>query len=106
MGDRDEEDLLELVNYNLAKEGYRVHCVASGEEALGFARAYPGRSALTLLAIVLAGLTEGLSLGTILPLLSTLEGAAGSSDFGDKLVALFEAVGITPSVGALITVAG
>ncbi len=30
----DEEDLLELVNYNLTKEGYRVGCVASGEEAL------------------------------------------------------------------------
>jgi two-component system phosphate regulon response regulator PhoB len=30
----DEEDLLELVRYNLAKEGYRVTCVASGERAL------------------------------------------------------------------------
>lgn len=34
----DEEDLLELVNYNLTKEGYRVRCVASGEEALTEAR--------------------------------------------------------------------
>ena len=34
----DEEDLLELVNYNLTKEGYRVRCVASGEEALAEAR--------------------------------------------------------------------
>jgi two-component system phosphate regulon response regulator PhoB len=30
----DEEDLLELLNYNLSKEGYRVTCVASGERAL------------------------------------------------------------------------
>ena len=30
----DEEDILELVRYNLAKEGYQVKCVASGEEAL------------------------------------------------------------------------
>ena len=30
----DEEDLLELVRYNLIKEGYRVTCVASGEDAL------------------------------------------------------------------------
>jgi two-component system alkaline phosphatase synthesis response regulator PhoP len=30
----DEDDLLELVNYNLAKEGYDVECVGSGEEAL------------------------------------------------------------------------
>ena len=34
----DEEDLLELVNYNLSKEGYRVSCVATGEEALAEAR--------------------------------------------------------------------
>ena len=30
----DEEDLLELIEYNLGKEGYRVTCVASGEEAI------------------------------------------------------------------------
>jgi two-component system phosphate regulon response regulator PhoB len=30
----DEEDLLELVRYNLTKEGYRVVCVASGEAAI------------------------------------------------------------------------
>ena len=34
----DEEDLLELVNYNLTKEGYRVECVSSGEAALSAAR--------------------------------------------------------------------
>ena len=30
----DEEDILELVRYNLAKEGYQVKCVTSGEDAL------------------------------------------------------------------------
>ncbi len=30
----DEEDILELVQYNLAKEGYQVEIAASGEEAL------------------------------------------------------------------------
>jgi len=34
----DEEDLLELVRYNLSKEGYQVICVASGEEAIEAAR--------------------------------------------------------------------
>ncbi|MFO0899441.1 MAG: response regulator [Pirellulales bacterium] len=34
----DEEDLLELISYNLGKEGYRVECVASGEEAITTAR--------------------------------------------------------------------
>jgi len=30
----DEEDILELVRYNLSREGYHVICVTSGEEAL------------------------------------------------------------------------
>ncbi|MFP4057347.1 MAG: response regulator [Candidatus Brocadiia bacterium] len=34
----DEEELLELVEYNLAKEGYQVTCVATGEAALRVAR--------------------------------------------------------------------
>jgi two-component system alkaline phosphatase synthesis response regulator PhoP len=37
----DEDDLLELVRYNLAKEGYDVVCVGSGEEALKAARKDP-----------------------------------------------------------------
>ncbi len=34
----DEEDLLELIRYNLGKEGYKVVCVASGEDAIHEAR--------------------------------------------------------------------
>jgi len=34
----DEEDILELVQYNLNKEGYDVTCAASGEKALQLAR--------------------------------------------------------------------
>ena len=30
----DEQDIRELIRYNLAKDGFRVECVASGEEAL------------------------------------------------------------------------
>jgi two-component system alkaline phosphatase synthesis response regulator PhoP len=30
----DEEDLLELINYNLSKEGYRVTCLPTGEGAM------------------------------------------------------------------------
>jgi two-component system alkaline phosphatase synthesis response regulator PhoP len=37
----DEEDLLELVRYNLSKEGYQVECVATGEDALKAARRQP-----------------------------------------------------------------
>ncbi len=35
----DEEDILELVSYNLGRENYRVECIATGEEALERARA-------------------------------------------------------------------
>jgi len=35
----DEEDILELVRYNLSKEGYQVRGVGTGEEALEVARA-------------------------------------------------------------------
>jgi two-component system phosphate regulon response regulator PhoB len=34
----DEEDILELVRYNLNKEGYKIVCAASGEESLKKAR--------------------------------------------------------------------
>jgi two-component system alkaline phosphatase synthesis response regulator PhoP len=34
----DEEDLLELMSYNLTKDGYRVRCVATGEAAVQQAR--------------------------------------------------------------------
>ena len=34
----DEEDLLELVRYNLSRDGYKVTCVATGEEAFRAAR--------------------------------------------------------------------
>ena len=37
----DEEDILELVRYNLAREGYRVVCAASGEQALNRAGSEP-----------------------------------------------------------------
>jgi two-component system phosphate regulon response regulator PhoB len=35
----DEEDLLELIHYNLSNEGYQVRCVATGEMAIREARA-------------------------------------------------------------------
>ncbi|RZB29981.1 MAG: two-component system, OmpR family, phosphate regulon response regulator PhoB [Desulfobacteraceae bacterium Eth-SRB1] len=37
----DEEDILELVRYNLAREGYRVVCAASGEQSLNKAGSEP-----------------------------------------------------------------
>lgn len=50
----DEEDILELLRYNLEAEGYRVICAGSGEEALKSARTEPVD--LILLDIMLPGI--------------------------------------------------
>jgi len=49
----DEEDILKLVEYNLARGGCRVICVASGEAALAAAREAPPD--LVLLDLMLPG---------------------------------------------------
>jgi two-component system alkaline phosphatase synthesis response regulator PhoP len=59
----DEEDILELVDYNLSKEGYVVTCVASGEEALKVAKAKAPD--LIVLDLMLPGI-DGLSVCRIL----------------------------------------
>ena len=40
----DEEDILELLRFNLTKEGFAVVCAASGEEALKSALSQQARS--------------------------------------------------------------
>ncbi|MGD2126307.1 MAG: response regulator [Desulfobacteraceae bacterium] len=50
----DEEDILELLRFNLSKEGYQVACAASGEEALKSIRSdFPD---LILLDLMLPGI--------------------------------------------------
>jgi len=50
----DEEDIQEVVRYNLLKEGYKVTCAGTGEEALKVARAEVPD--LVLLDLMLPGL--------------------------------------------------
>ncbi|MBZ0254028.1 MAG: response regulator, partial [Candidatus Methylomirabilis sp.] len=50
----DEEDILELVRFNLAKDGYQVKAVASGEDGLREARA--SQPDLIVLDLMLPGL--------------------------------------------------
>ena len=50
----DEEDILELVRYNLAREGFQVTCASSGEEALRIAQ--DNRPELIVLDLMLPGI--------------------------------------------------
>jgi two-component system phosphate regulon response regulator PhoB len=59
----DEEDILDLVKYNLEKEGYRVTAVETGEEALDSARSM--KPDLLLLDLMLPGV-DGLEVCKIL----------------------------------------
>jgi two-component system phosphate regulon response regulator PhoB len=51
----DEEDISELVRYNLASEGYEITCAASGEEAVRLAGSTPFD--LVVLDLMLPGIT-------------------------------------------------
>jgi two-component system phosphate regulon response regulator PhoB len=50
----DEEDIAELVNYNLGKEGYEITCAATGEDGLKLARIK--RPSLIILDLMLPGM--------------------------------------------------
>ncbi|MBW1675937.1 MAG: response regulator transcription factor [Deltaproteobacteria bacterium] len=53
----DEEDILELLRFNLSREGYRISCAASGEEALSLVRSeIPGLIVLDLMLPGIDGL--------------------------------------------------
>lgn len=55
----DEEDILELLQYNLARDGYAVTCVATGERALESVRKH--RPDLVVLDLMLPGI-DGLEI--------------------------------------------
>ncbi|GAB4265064.1 MAG: ABC transporter ATP-binding protein [Deferrisomatales bacterium] len=76
-----------------------------------FLRAYPGQSAVVLLALLLAGITEGIGLSALLPLLNLASlGPPGSEapakvSGAGRVVGEFLAVfGLRPTVGTLLVV--
>ncbi len=71
---------------------------------LAFILAYPQRSSIMLAALLVAGLAEGLSLTTLLPLLSTVGGESAESGVGAYIVQNLRAVGIEPSIGVMLLI--
>jgi ATP-binding cassette subfamily C protein len=82
-----------------------------------FARAYPVQSSIMLVALLVAGLVEGLSLTALLPLLNkVLAGsnppdgdaavveAGADSGVGQSLLGAIEALGLLPSVEMLLVI--
>jgi len=71
---------------------------------------YPGRSGLTLVSLLFAGAAEGLSLLFMLPFLNLVTSddvrvaGNGLSGLGPMLTEALSAIGVTPTVGALLVV--
>lgn len=59
---------------------------------------FPKRSAFVLIALLLAGVAEALSLTALLPLLSIAVGESIDSDIGKFIVQIFHRVGIEPTL--------
>jgi ATP-binding cassette, subfamily C, bacterial len=74
------------------------------------ARKYPGRSALTLVSLLFAGIAEGFSLLLLLPVLNLVTSddarvsGNGLSGLGHMLTEALSAMGITPTAGTLLIV--
>ena len=80
-----------------------------------FFRAYPGRTSIMLIALLLSGVAEGIGLSALLPLLniavgtdaaSALTGVAvpQQSDFERNVLDMFASVGIAPTLGNMLWV--
>jgi ATP-binding cassette subfamily C protein len=80
---------------------------------ISFARAYPRQSLIMLLALLLAGVAEGIGLTALLPLVSigigSQTGAEGGTSVGNSgleraVTEALAAIGLTPTLGVLLVV--
>src|SRR4051794_12292516 len=71
---------------------------------LTYCKLFPRRTAYVLLALLAAGIAEGLSLTALLPLLSIAIGDGGNSDVGRRIVELLKAAGIEPTIGVMLLI--
>jgi len=75
---------------------------------LHFARVYPKHTATMLLALLLAGLVEGIGLTALLPMLNLAmsegSGSAAESASGQFVASALQTIGVTPSIESLLLV--
>jgi ATP-binding cassette subfamily C protein len=71
---------------------------------VAFGRAYPARTLLMMLSLVLAGVAEGVGLTTLLPMVSVALGEKSDSGLAGNVVGALHAVGLEPEVGTLLVV--
>ncbi|MCK5826618.1 MAG: ABC transporter ATP-binding protein [Desulfuromusa sp.] len=76
-----------------------------------FARDYPGQTVIVLIALVSAGVIQGIGLTAMLPLMQKAihlsnpdVPVSASSDIGDFINSAMLSVGITPTIGSLLVV--
>ncbi|WP_052494286.1 ABC transporter ATP-binding protein [Nitrosospira sp. NpAV] len=71
---------------------------------LTYSMVFPRRSAYMLVALLAAGIAEGLSLTALLPLLSVAIGGTGDSDIGRVIVNALQGMGIEPTIGVMLLI--
>ena len=65
---------------------------------------FPRRSALVMIALLAAGIAEGLSLTALLPLLSVAVGDASSSETGRTVLQAMQRIGIEPTISTMLLI--
>ncbi|MEY4960295.1 MAG: hypothetical protein RL610_474 [Pseudomonadota bacterium] len=65
---------------------------------------FPRRSALVMIALLAAGIAEGLSLTALLPLLSVAVGDASSSETGRTVLQAMRRIGIEPTISTMLLI--
>lgn len=71
---------------------------------LTYITAFPRRSILVLIALLAAGAAEGLSLTTLLPLLSAAIGGGANSKMGESVVNALRGLNIEPTIGVMLVI--
>jgi ATP-binding cassette subfamily C protein len=71
---------------------------------LTYITAFPRRSILVLIALLAAGIAEGLSLTALLPLLSTAIGSGSESKIGQFIVNGLRGINIEPTIGVMLII--